>query len=665
MELEFLKALVLVFGVSALSVFLLHRLRVPSLVGFIIAGVLIGPSGLGVMQDVSEIEVLADIGVILLLFVVGVEFSLKGLLRRRKAVLLGGGGQVAFTIALSAAVAYPFAAGVKSAVFLGFLVALSSTAIVLKMLLERGEMDSPHGRMMTGVLIFQDLCVVPLMLLVPALSGEGMDAAAVALTMLKAALIIGALLVLSRWAVPGFLHQVVHTRSRELFIITIIVMCLGIALLTSRLGLSLALGAFLAGLAVSESEYAFQATAEMLPLKDSFMGLFFVSIGMLIDTQYIALNWPAILFAVAVIFVLKTLAAAGPLLFISPPRTAIQSAVGLAQIGEFSFVLAEAGRQVGLMSQGFFQLFLSASVATMALTPFLLRASSPVSLRLASLRLFKGLERPDREEAPSGRMSGHVLIVGFGVNGKNLARTLRVTGVPYAVLELNSDTVREEKGKGEPIYYGDGSSAEILHRLGLEKARILVVAISDPASTRKTVATARRMNPSLYIIVRTRYLAEVEDLRALGADEVIPEEFETSVEIFSRVLSQFGIPRNVIADRIDDIRKDSYRSFRTHELPRRFVGEGHAMLSGIETETYLVRKSSHLAGHSLGGIQLRTRTGATAMAVKRGEELHQNPGPDFVLGGDDIVLLVGRREDINRAVEYLESEAFLTWRYHT
>lgn len=665
MELEFLKALVLVFGVSALSVFLLHRLRVPSLVGFIIAGVLIGPHGLGVIENVSEIELLADIGVILLLFVVGVEFSLKGLLRRKKAVLLGGGGQIAFTIAVSAAVAYPFAAGVKSAVFLGFLAALSSTAIVLKMLLERGEMDSPHGRMMTGVLIFQDLCVVPLMLLVPALSGEGMDIAAIGLTMLKAALIIVALLVLSRWLVPGFLHQVVHTRNRELFVITIIVMCLGIALLTSRLGLSLALGAFLAGLAVSESEYAFQATAEMLPLKDSFMGLFFVSIGMLIDTHYIALNWPAILFVVAVILGLKTLAAAGPLLFISPPRTAIQSAIGLAQIGEFSFVLAEAGRQAGLMPQGFFQLFLSASVVTMALTPFLLRASSPASARLASLGPFKRLGRPEGKEVPPETMSGHVLIVGFGVNGKNLARTLRETGVPYAVLELNSDTVREEKAKGEPIYYGDGSSAEILHRLGLERATTLVAAISDPASTRKIVATARRMNPSIHIIVRTRYLAEVEDLRALGADEVIPEEFETSVEIFSRVLSQYGIPRNVIADRIDDIRKDSYRSFRTHELPGRVIREGHAMLSGIETETYLVRPASPLAGHSLGGIRLRSRTGATAMAVKRGEELNQNPGPDFVLREGDIVLLVGRREDINKAVEYMESEAFLTWRYHT
>ncbi|GAB4390794.1 MAG: monovalent cation:proton antiporter-2 (CPA2) family protein [Thermodesulfovibrionales bacterium] len=665
MEIEFLKALVVVFGVSALSVFVLHRLRVPPLVGFIAAGVLMGPHTLGIIEDVREIEILADIGVILLLFVVGIEFSLDSLMKRKKVVLLGGGGQIALTIALSTALAYPFAGALNASVFMGFLIALSSTAIVFKMLLERGEMDTPHGRVMAGVLIFQDLCVVPLMLLIPALSGEGVAVADLMITVAKAAGIIALVLMISRWVVPGLLHQIVHTRSRELFIITVILMCLSVALLTSRMGLSLALGAFLAGLAVSESEYAFEATAEILPLKDSFMGLFFVSIGMLVDTSFLVANLPGVLLAVAGIFLLKALAATGSLLIINtPPRTAVQSGMGLAQVGEFSFVLAAAGRQTGLLSPDFFQMFLSASVITMALTPFMLGASPAAAGWFATRGPLRRLGMISEEADLSGRRSDHVLIVGFGFNGRNLARTLRESGIPYAVLELNSDTVREGRKKGEPIFFGDGTSKEILHKLGIETARLLVVAISDPASSRKIVAMGRRINPDIRILVRTRYLAEVEDLRALGADEVIPEEFETSVEIFSRVLHHYGVPANVIADRIEDIRKDSYKAFRTAEPPRGLFAE-HPMLSGIETETYKVRKGSNLSGHSLLEIQLRKRTGATVLAVKRGDDVHHGPGPDFVFRDEDILLLAGKREDINKAVEYMESEKFLTWKYHT
>jgi CPA2 family monovalent cation:H+ antiporter-2 len=257
-----------------------------------------------------------------------------------------------------------------------------------------------------------------------------------------------------------------------------------------------------------------------------------------------------------------------------------------------------------------------------------------------------------------------VIIVGFGLNGRNLARTLRETGIHYVVLELNSDTVREEKKRKEPIYFGDGTSGEILHNLGIERARLLVVAISDPSSTRKIVAAARKANPSIHIVVRTRYLSEVEDLSYLGADEVIPEEFETSVEIFSRVLHHYGIPRNIITDRIEDIRNDGYKVLRTQELPKNAFKERQALLSEIETETYLIKEGSSLAGHSIKEIQLRSKTGATAMAVQREGVIHQNPDSHFILKEKDIVLLVGKKEDINRAIEYIESEKFLIAKYH-
>jgi len=274
MESEILKSLVVIFGVSAVVVFILYRLKIPSLVGFLIAGIIIGPHGIGIVKDTHSVEILAEVGVVLLLFTVGIEFSMVKLLRIKKAVIGGGGLQVSFTIILSAIAFYFVTGNINRSVFFGFLVALSSTAIVLKILTEKGEIDSPHGRMMTGILIFQDLCVVPLMLLTPALSGERIDIMEVAIKIGKAALIIAVVLLSARWLVPRLLHQVVHTKSRELFITTIILLCLGIALLTSRFGLSLALGAFLAGLIVSESEYAHQATADILPFKDSFIGLF-------------------------------------------------------------------------------------------------------------------------------------------------------------------------------------------------------------------------------------------------------------------------------------------------------------------------------------------------------------------------------------------------------
>jgi CPA2 family monovalent cation:H+ antiporter-2 len=664
MELEFLKALVLVFGVSALSVFVLHRLKIPPIVGFILAGLLIGPNGFGVIRDVREVEILAEIGIILLLFTVGVEFSLRNLLRIRKAVVFGGGGQVVLTISVFTLIAYAVIGNPQASVFLGFLAALSSTAIVLKILLERGETDSPQGRLMVGVLIFQDLCVVPLMLLIPALSGGRLDVFELGWTFLKALAIIAVVLLSAKWIVPRVLHQVVHTRSRELFLITVIFLCLGIALLTSQFGLSLALGAFLAGLVISESEYSYQATAEILPFKDSFMGLFFVSIGMLIDIAYISANWHLVLATVIGIFLVKSTTATVSLLTTSASlRVSTHAGIGLAQIGEFSFILAAAGRAAGLLSGEIYQLFLSATVITMSFTPFVLKAASPASIWLTTrgpLKKFRG--KPG--EVPFSRINlDHVIITGFGLNGRNLARTLRQTGVPYVVLELNSDTVRAEKKKGEPIFYGDGTSVEVLHRLGIKTAKVLVVAISDPSATRKIVALARKENPSIHIIVRTRYLVEVEDLRALGADEVIPEEFETSVEIFSRVLHHYNVPRNVITDHIEEIRKNGYQALRSHKLPAKSFEEMRDRMSEIETEAYLVKIQSHIPGHTLRELHLRARTGATVIAIERDGKFHPNPSADTVIKENDVIVLLGRREDMNKAVEYMESDAFLTEKY--
>jgi len=656
MEYALLRSLLVIFGVSALVVFVLHRFRIPSLVGFLVSGVVIGPHGIGLIRDTHAVEVMAEVGVILLLFTVGIEFSISKLLRIKKAVVVGGGLQMGLTTAVIVAVGALAGARAGDALFFGFLVALSSTAIVLKLLAEKGETDSPHGRVMTGILIFQDLCIVPLMLLVPVLSGEGVTATDVAVKMGKAALIIAGVLISARWIVPVLLHQVVSTRSRELFIITIIILCLGIPLLTARFGLSLALGAFLAGLVISESEYAHQATADILPFKDSFIGLFFVSVGMLMNVGYMADNCLKIALAVMAIFILKIITGiASPLLIGTPLRASIHAGLGLAQVGEFSFVLAAAGRASALISGDIYQVFLSSSVLTMIATPFVLMAAPPVSAWIASRHLLKKVSRLRRLAETEGfprKKQDHVIIVGFGLNGRNLAKVLKESEIPYAVLELNSDTVREMKKKGEPIYYGDGTSAAILEKLNIRKARLLVVAISDPASTRRIVSVARHENPDIYIIVRTRYQAEVDDLVALGANEVIPEEFETSIEIFARVLDRYRFPRHVIIDMVDRIRSNSYTALRGMDLRRHHLFAQDTLVPGIELDGIEVQESSPLAGRSIAELGIRKKIGVTVIAVRRAGTVLTNPDPDFRFQAGDVVLFTGSMKNMDRAAAY-------------
>ncbi len=667
MEPEFLKSLVIVFGISAVVVLVLNRLKVPSLVGFLIAGAIVGPYGVGFVKDTHLIEILAEIGVILLLFTIGIEFSLKKLLAMRRA-LLGGGLQVLLTVLLSSALSYLVTYDIRKSVFIGFLVALSSTAIILKMLADRGETDTPHGRMMVGILIFQDLCVVPMMLLVPLLAEMDVKAMDILTRIFKAVFIVSAVLVGARWVIPYLLNQIVKTRMRELFIITIILLIFSIAFITSEAGLSLALGAFLAGLAISESEYSYQAISDILPLKEIFMALFLVSIGMLFNMQYLIDNPIRIVLVVFSVLAIKLLTGSLSVLLNNYPlRVGIHTGIGLAQIGEFSFVLALSGRTAGLIGDEFYQVFLSASVITMFFTPFALEYASPISSWLSSLKILKGLDRAGRGypmKTPSVRKEDHVILIGFGLNGRNLARVLRSAGIPYVVLELNSETVNTMKKKGEPIYYGDGASAEILHKMGIKKARMLVIAISDPVATRRIVSIAKRENPDIYIIVRTRYLSEVEELKRLGAEEVIPEEFETSIEIFSRVLSKYRVPRNQIEGYIAAIRADNYSVLRLPEISRRLFREKMEILKDLETETYLVDRDSPLAGHSIKELNLRERTGATIIAIKRGEEVIQNPAPSVELREGDILWLIGAREHINRAIEYLRSDSFLVEKYH-
>lgn len=656
-ELVILKSLIIILAISAVVVFALHRIRIPSIVGFLAAGMLLGPHGLHLIRDVNTIQTLAEIGVILLLFTIGLEFSLSRFLKMRLEVFGIGGFQVLITVVGATFIASQWVANINTAVFIGFLTALSSTVIVMKLLSEKAELDTPHGRVSLGILIFQDLCIVPFMLFIPVLAGDhGADELLFILG--KAVAIIAIVLLSAKWLVPNLLYQIVRTRSRELFVITILILCFGIAFLTAEFGLSLALGAFLAGLVISESEYAQEATSAIVPFRDSFSGLFFISVGMLMDTSFVVNNLVLVLSLVGGIIFLKFSSGFLAMLFLRRAvRTSIQSSLNLAQVGEFSFVLAVAGLSAGLISKEIYQGFLSASVLTMLLTPFVMQISPFIATRLSSRKLLGRLENikamSEHKEFPKKRRD-HTIIIGFGLNGRNLARVLREVDLPYVVLEINIGTVRDMKKRGEPIYYGDGTKVEVLRRLGLVTAKILVVAISDPSSCRDIVKTARKQNPELYIIARTRYISEVDDLLKLGADEVIPEEFETSVEIFSTVLSLYHIPKNEIFNLADMIREDGYKALRQTRLTaRKPLFDRVTVLSKVAVELYTIPDNSPVVGKSIENLKFRTKTGATIIAIERENQVHTSPHPAFRFAVGDIVFVTGKREHINQAHLYL------------
>jgi len=657
MEYDGLKDIEILIGVALVAVILLQRFKIPSIIGFLTAGVVVGPYSLGLIKDTDQVEQMAEYGVVLLLFTIGIEFSLKELVRIRHMVLLGGGLQLFLTIAAVAAIGIVFKFSPSQAVFYGFLVALSSTAILMKLLVDAGEMDTPQGKTALGILIFQDLCVVPLMLFTPFLAGGGNGLRDIVMVSAKAAAVILAAHFGSRFVVPWIFEQVVKTRSRELFILTIIFIGMGTAWLTGQAGLSLALGAFIAGLSISESEYSHQALSDIMPFREAFLSLFFISVGMLLNPA-ILMKYPLLLASLVIsIIVLKALLTSAVVVVLGLPlRIAVIAGLSLAQIGEFSFVLSRAGLSHGLLTGETYQLFLAASIATMGLTPLCMKVSGPVADFITSI-LPAAWSRGREVFAQNGEtvsLTDHVIIVGFGVNGRNLAKVLRNLNIPRVVIETNPFTVRGEKSTGEQIIFGDASRPELLYHARIEQARIIVVAISDAASSRRIAAVARQMNPSIHVIVRTRYLLEMEPLFKLGVNEVIPEEFETSVEILSRVLKRFLIPQDVIESCIADVRRDGYEMLRTVSKRHSHAVGIAGFLSGAEIGSFRVHKGAPVEGETLRGGMLRAKSGATAVAIKRGQETTANPDPVWQLRQDDTVLLLGTPEQLRAAARLFE-----------
>jgi CPA2 family monovalent cation:H+ antiporter-2 len=650
-----LQEFVVVLAASVLIIYLSHKVKLPSVVGFLLTGVLIGPGGFSIVRNTRTVDVLAEIGVVMLLFTIGLEFEPARLKRIQRNFWAGGCLQVSMTTLATVAVLVLLRVPFREALFYGFLVSLSSTAVVLKVLADRGEADAPQGRISLGVLIFQDLAIVPMIAIVPVLANAGgVSFGAIGLRFGLSALAIGTAFVLARFLMPRVLHVVVRTRIREVFLIATLFIVLGMALLTSSLGLSLALGAFLAGVVLAESDFSHQVVSDIVPFKDLFNSLFFISVGMLLDVGAVWEFRTLVIVLVASILAVKfavVVMTVGLLGYGS--RIAVTTGLALAQIGEFSFVLAGVGRANGLLQGDIFQAFVASSILTILATPFLIRSGPALAARgEKALRWRKRAD--DKAGKPACDLSGHVIVAGYGLNGRNLAHVLKETGIGYFIIDLNPVTVREAGAAGELIVFGDVSSRTILEEAGARRARGIVFAISDSRMTRLGVKAARELNPGLFIIVRTRYASEVDDLLGLGADDVIPEEFETSIEIFTRVLEKYHVPRNIVDAQVKVLRGECYGMLRGSCSAVRPAAERIAdLLAAGTAETYFVGKNAWPAGKTLGALDLRSRTGATVIAVVRGEESFASPGADFEVREQDTLVIVASHRDIDRAFRYL------------
>ena len=657
MEDMILREIVVLFILSIIVVLVCLRFRLPSIVGFLLTGVLCGPSALGLIPSPEAVDTMADVGVAFLMFSIGMELSGKELVRLKKPLFLGGSSQVLLTMAFVFLLTFWWS-GPRLGIVYGCMVTLSSTAIVLSIL--------QQGQVCLAVLIFQDLAIVPMVLIFPLLAGGlELDTNSMIFAVGKGVLVIGGILLFGKYLLHRLMFSVVSTRSRELMLMTTLGLCLAVALITSWLGLSLALGAFLAGLMMAESEYSLNTLESIMPFKEVFSSIFFISVGMLLDVKFFLTHLPVISLCAAAIILAKILMVVPAVRVLRySMRTALLTAFSLAQVGEFSFVLAKSALGLELISNDAYQIFLASSILTMVLTPLLIGAAPRVTGKILKRPNMQTAEAAtddsdehDAEDSAHGiirdgrQLKDHLIIIGFGIGGQIMAHGAKSCGIPYIISEMNPDTVEKYRAT-EPIRHGDASFPLVLEHLGASTARALAILTSDPAGSRAIIANARAMNPSLHIIVRTRFLGNLDSYKEVGANEVIPEEFETSLEVFARVLNHYLVPRQTIDQYVSAIRRENYG------MQRRLGMGGSIMdsLPDLQLVAYAVEEGSPLAGKTIAQAALRKEHGVTAAGVRRGDAINNNPDAQTQLLAGDIVYLLATQEALAKAAVLFHTE---------
>jgi CPA2 family monovalent cation:H+ antiporter-2 len=630
-----------------LTILLLYagqRFKIPGIVSFLIIGILAGPYALGIVQDQTTIETIGEIGVILLLFTIGLEFSFEKLLGAWRIVVIGGTLQVVTTIVAASALMY-LARGLQfqESVFFGFLVSLSSTAIVMKILQDRGDVETIPGRTLLGILIFQDLAIIPMILVTPLMMGKSFASSSLPYEAGKGVLIFIVLLASARWIIPFVLRHVTSLRNRELIIFTIAGTCFAIACLTNMAGLSYSLGAFVAGLIIGESEFSIDAVSNIIPFRDVFAAIFFISIGMLLDTSVMLANYEIVVTLIIVIIGVKVLTGSFSALVLGMPvRVAVFVGLALAQIGEFSFVLAKSAAGSNLIGTGPYQFFLAGSIVTMAMTPVLMSAAPPLTGFL--YRIFPSFcKRHEKVCATTAEeeLSGHIVIVGYGMTGKSVALAAELSGIPFTAIDLDPEVIERENASGNRrhVIFGDAIHREILDHAGISRARALVIVIPEEKIVPGIIHLARELSPEIYIIVRARHVEDVHRLLDIGADEVIPEEFETSVSIFSSVLSKYALTGKEIEDLTKTIRSSGYRQFNRATAPARDAGPLSGSDGDFRIHTLVVPPGSPASGKTLADLDLMNGYGAGILAIRRMDRTLTAFPPGLLLEGGDLLVL--------------------------
>lgn len=622
-----------------------------------LTGVIAGPHLLALVSGQHEIELMAEIGVVLLMFSIGIEFSLQHLIRIRKVVFLGGLMQFSLTSALVLFLARFYGLSWQSALFIGFITSLSSTAIVLRILQDRSEISSNYGRTVLGILIFQDIMLVPLILFTNILGGETVNMGQQILILAaKAVGILAFVYVGYKWIIPWLLHFIANRKNQELFLMSIFLICLAVAFLTSKLGMSLAFGAFLAGLMISGSDYSYNAFGNLIPFKDTFTSFFFVSIGMLLDLSFIGDNLWLVFGTLALVLIIKTLIAGGTGFMLGHTlRGTVMVGMALCQVGEFSFILAKIGQEASLISDFYFQLFLSVAVISMSLSPLFMMVAKPLANQMLKLPLPKfwvnGLF--PLQEIPLPDLSNHMVIIGKDIRAQNLAFLATNHEIPFISVAFDPGLVREKQKKGEAVIYGDAMNEPILEKAHVDKADIVIISVGDTIASLAITEKVRAMNKNAYILTRTKFTEEMEDLYHQGATHVVPEKFETTIELFKQVLKKRLVPTQEISQIIRRIREDHYGIFRD-VIPAKnniFFEE----LPEFEINAYNIEDGAPIVNQSLKDISLRNNTGVTLLAIKRENEIIEHPAADIIFLAHDCVYLLGKPEQLEKAETLLRS----------
>ena len=631
-------AMILITAVIVLLIF--NKLKLPTMIGLFITGIVIGH----VINDTSMISTLSELGVVFLLFIIGLEFSIEKFSAIKHYALFGGILQVSLTTILVTLLGLGLGLVLNSAIFLGFLVAFSSTAIVMKIMQQKHLNHSVQGRVTLGILIFQDIAVIVVILITPLLGGQSIELHTFPELLIKLIGVAILIVIGAKWFIPLALKDAAKTKNRDLFMLLTLFICMGTTFATSLIGIGPELGAFLAGLLISNTEYSHQTLGYIQPFQDVFMSLFFISIGLMVNLHLFLYNIGIILALTAIILLIKFAATllTGIVLKL-PNKISISIDILLSQIGEFSFVLAREGMTYGLMTQRFFSIFLGVSILTMSVSPFLQKFTPQITKLLSKSSYFQEegeLKTLPEELTEAQPIKDHVILVGMGRVGKQMTKACNQFNVPILAVDMNPIVVEQQQNLGVPIIYGNASNENVLKQLRVTSAQCIVISASTYEGTLNTIDAARRLNPDIHIIVRTKYLKNIEEVIEAGADEVIPKEFETSILMFTRIMDYYNKDMDEIADAVNDLRSDNYDAFRSVSSE-----DVSAYLSNSFTEVELdslrVYNDAHISDFPF------EKNSLTVTSVIRDNSTIIHINDDFKFLEDDIILFTGLRYDIN------------------